>query len=106
MHIYCGINEQSCCYVAYSLCLSYGDCANVSCKCFHLLKLLKDKTCAILSKHIFFPGFESNFDMNLIKPPNRTLMFCRLSSQLNAIAIILNTRKHTPYQPTFFFIFH
>lgn len=54
MHVSCGINEQSCCYVVYTeLFLSYGGCANVSCKCFHLLKILKAETCAISFKHIF-----------------------------------------------------
>lgn len=61
--------------------------------------------CCIIQAY-FSPGFGSNFDINLIKPPNPTLMFCRLSSQLNAIVVILNTGKHIPYQPTGSFIFH
>lgn len=52
MQVYCGINEQSCRYVVYELFLSYGDRANVSCKCFHFLRFLKAKTCAVLFKHI------------------------------------------------------
>lgn len=42
-----------------------------------------------ITQEYFSSQLERNFDINLIKFPNATVMLCRLSSELNTILIIL-----------------